>query len=219
MSAERSASLATLPAEVYGRALAHGELYVRRADGRRRALPIERWRGDSTPADARVLDRALGPVLDVGCGPGRHVLALARRGLLALGVDIAPAAVSHARARGAPVLLGSVFDPIPGARHWRTALLLDGNIGIGGDPAALLARLADLLVPGGAVLCELDPPGARTGREVIALEDVRGVRSTWFAWARVGVDGMPSLARAARMQIDSVWRDDRRWFAALAARR
>ena len=33
-----------------------------------------------------------------------------------------------------------------------TALLLDGNIGIGGDPGALLRRVADLLTPGGAVL-------------------------------------------------------------------
>ena len=41
-------------------------------------------------ADEAVLDRAQAPVLDVGCGPGRHVLALARRGHLALGVDIAP---------------------------------------------------------------------------------------------------------------------------------
>src|SRR5205823_333854 len=82
--------------------------------------------------------RAVGPVLDVGCGPGRHVLALARRGVLAVGVDVTPAAVRYARARGAPVFRGSVFAAVPGVGHWRTALLLDGNIGIGGRPVVLL---------------------------------------------------------------------------------
>ena len=40
---------------------------------------------------------------------------------------------------GGPALRRSVFDPLPGEGRWGTALLLDGNIGIGGDPRALLA--------------------------------------------------------------------------------
>ena len=82
-----------------------------------------------------------GPVLDVGCGPGRFVIGLAQRGTVALGVDPAPAAVALCRSRGAPVLQKSVFDPLPGQGRWRTVLLADGNIGIGGDPAAAAAPL------------------------------------------------------------------------------
>ena len=82
-----------------------------------------------------------GPVLDVGCGPGRLVLGLAQRGTVALGVDPAPAAVALARSRGAPVLQRSVFDPLPGQGRWRTVLLADGNIGIGGDPEPAAAPL------------------------------------------------------------------------------
>jgi SAM-dependent methyltransferase len=163
-----------------------------------------------------VLDRAIGPVLDVGCGPGRHILALARRGVLALGVDVTPGAVRHARARGAAVVLGSVFAPVPGAGHWRTALLLDGNIGIGGRPVTLLERISSLLRGDGRVLCELDPPGAPTRSELIALEDGDGARSDWFPWARVSADAVGAVARVAAMELEAVWEQDGRWFGQLA---
>lgn len=42
-----------------------------------------------------------GPVLDVGCGSGDHAIALARRGLQVLGVDIVAAAIDQARAKAA----------------------------------------------------------------------------------------------------------------------
>jgi SAM-dependent methyltransferase len=202
--------------ELYGAALRAGPLYVRTEDGSCRDLPLEQWLGPLGAADAGVLERAVGPVLDVGCGPGRHVLALARRGVLALGVDATPDAVLHARARGAPVMLGSVFAPIPGAGHWRTALLLDGNVGIGGRPVALLRRLCGLLRGDGLVLCELDPPGAPTRSELIALEDGEGSRSDWFPWARVSADAAGMLARRAAMELDAVWEHEGRWFGRLA---
>ena len=37
-------------------------------------------------------------VLDVGCGPGRHSLALARRGIAVHGVDLSPDFIALARA-------------------------------------------------------------------------------------------------------------------------
>jgi SAM-dependent methyltransferase len=154
-------------------------------------------------------------VLDVGCGPGRHVLALARQGVLALGVDITPAAVEYARARGAAVVWGSVFAPIPGAGRWRTALLLDGNIGIGGRPVELLVRLRELLRTDGRVVCELDRPGSPTRSELVALEDDAGTRSAWFPWARVSVDGIERTAGRAALAVDEIWRHSGRWFATL----
>jgi hypothetical protein len=114
------------------------------------------------------------------------------------------------------VWLGSVFAAVPGAGHWRTALLLDGNVGIGGRPVALLARLRSLLAPEGVVLCELDGPGAATRSELIALEDGDGLRSAWFGWARVSVDGVDALARHAGMSVEGIWQDGGRWFASLS---
>jgi len=205
-------------AEVYGLALSDetATLRARRPDGSSMRLALHRWLGPLTAADEAVLDRAHAPVLDVGCGPGRHVLALARRGHLALGVDIAPAAVRVARLRGASAIEASVFARIPGAGRWGSALLLDGNIGIGGAPDALLARLRELLAPGGEVLVELAPPGVVSTSERIRLE-LGDHRSRAFAWAYVGVDAIEAPARAAGFAVAQRWGDERRWFARLVA--
>jgi len=39
----------------------------------------------------------------------------------------------------------SVFDALPAEGRWHTALLADGNVGIGGDPIRLLSRLRGLI--------------------------------------------------------------------------
>ena len=193
-----------------------GTLLLRDEAGATRPVPLDVWLGPAGPVDERVLARARGPVLDVGCGPGRHVHALARRGVLAVGIDVSPAAVALARRRGAMVLEASIFDRIPGVGAWRTALVLDGNIGIGGHPDALLARLAALLAPGGAVLTELDPPGYGIVRERVRLEE-GDAASDWFAWARVGADAVDGPARAAGLRAVARWCDDGRWFTELRA--
>jgi SAM-dependent methyltransferase len=202
--------------DVYGSALENepSALRVHGSDGTVSRLPVDRWRGPLTAADENVLDRARPPVLDVGCGPGRHVLALARKGNLALGVDIAPAAVRTARRRGAPVLEASVFDRIPGDGTWASALLLDGNIGIGGAPEALLRRLRQLLCTDGQVFVELEPPGRDATRGLVRLE-AGGELSDWFAWARVGADTIDEPARTAGFAVDERWEIERRWFARL----
>jgi SAM-dependent methyltransferase len=194
-----------------------GTVVLRDEDGGVQPLPLDVWLGPAGDVDERVLDRARGPVLDVGCGPGRHVHALARRGVLALGIDISPTAVALARRRGATVLEASIFDRVPGAGRWRTALLLDGNVGIGGCPGALLTRLSLLLARGGTVLVELDPPGVPASRERVRLE-IGGRRSGWFAWARVGDDGIEDVAARAGLRVAERWSQEQRWFAVLVGR-
>jgi len=49
-------------------------------------------------------------VLDVGCGPGRHSLALARRGFDVVGVDLSPDFVTLARDAAAAEGLGVCFE-------------------------------------------------------------------------------------------------------------
>jgi len=94
-------------------------------------LATARWLAGAGSTDLRVLRRARGPVLDIGCGPGRHVRALADRGVAALGIDASPAAVRVARDRGTRVLQGSVFDAVPAMGGWRTALkVLSGEADI-----------------------------------------------------------------------------------------
>ena len=161
-----------------------------------------------------MLERVDGPVLDVGCGPARHALKLAEAGMVTLGIDISLPALAVARARGAPVLHRSIFERVPGYGRWGTALLLDGNIGIGGAPAVLLRRVAELLRAEGRVLVEVGPPGSPTVQDTVRLEH-DGYAGPWFAWANVGIDHIDGLASAAHMRVRETWRDNARWFAQL----
>lgn len=188
---------------------------LRAQDGTVVPLPLDRWHDRPTAEELELLERVRPPVVDLGCGPGRHVIALGERGVPAMGVDAAPAAVAMARTSGALVLERSVFAPIPGANRWGTVLLLDGNIGIGGDPVALLRRAAALLRSDGVVLVEVEPPGAPTRAIDVSMEH-GDARSAPFPWALVGVDGLPAVARGAGLRVAEVWQGGDRWFSQLA---
>jgi len=187
---------------------------VRSSDGRSGRLRLDRYAGAAGAADEAVLARAGGPVLDVGCGPGRHVATLAARGVPALGIDISRAAIALTRARGAAALRRSVFAPLPGEGAWRTVLVMDGNVGIGGDPERLLRRVAALLAPGGRTLVELGGAGVGTETARLRLE-VAGMVSHWFPWGRLGADGIEAVAAAAGLTAHDVFCAEGRWFACL----
>jgi SAM-dependent methyltransferase len=206
----------TAALDVFDDALDGGQLWVHGRSGRRR-LPVERWRARPAPADESLLARCTGPTLDVGCGPGRLVAALAGRGVPALGIDIAPAAVRSAQRSGACALRRSVFGRVPGAGRWPFALLADGNVGIGGNPVGLLGRVAVLLrAPGGVVLVEVDPPGSSTGIDVVRLEDGLGRCSAPFPWACLGVHDVATVTAGTGLRRVSAWDTDGRYFVALA---
>jgi SAM-dependent methyltransferase len=180
-------------------------------DGSRRRLPFERWLQQASEEEEQLLKRAAGPVLDIGCGVGRHLVALQRRGVGAMGVETSRRAAQIARARGGQVIEGSIFD-VPEQTSWETALLLDGNIGIGGEPERLLLRVAELLQPRGRALVELDPPHSQTRRLRLRLEGPDDV-SDWIPWAWVGVDAIGPIAANAGLALDDVWSSGYRWFA------
>jgi SAM-dependent methyltransferase len=206
------------PLLVYESGLAGAGVTVRLDDGTALDLPLGRYLGPADPADESLLAGVTGPVLDVGCGPGRHLHALARRGVFALGVDLSEAAVGLARGRGANAIVGSIFGDVPGAGTWRTALLLDGNIGIGGAPDRLLRRIAALLHARGEMLVELDPPGAPTGTITARLEASHSA-SDWFPWARVAAGEIGAICEEAGVVQVGRWARDGRWFARLRAPR
>jgi SAM-dependent methyltransferase len=99
-------------------------------------------------------------VLDVGCGPGRHAHALARRGLEVVGVDIsrrfvelaaadAPPGATFLRADARALAFDAEFDA--------AISLCQGAFGLAGGPGApldgdggVLAGIARALRPGGA---------------------------------------------------------------------
>ena len=133
-------------------------------DGGPTELPVHEWTRAADPHDDALLAECVGDTLDVGCGPGRLAQRLAeRRDRRVLGIAVVPEAVAQTRARGVAALQGSVFDPLPREGRWHTALLADGNVGIGGDPLALLARLGEVLAPDGRAGGALDHPGGAPG--------------------------------------------------------
>ncbi|MBQ0928246.1 methyltransferase domain-containing protein [Saccharopolyspora endophytica] len=195
-------------------ALRGGTTTLETSDGSARPLPGHRWISEPDTADRHVLAACRGPVLDIGCGPGRLAGALTGTGVMCLGIDSSPLAVEMTLARGAMALRRDVFGPLPGDGSWCEALLVDGNIGIGGDPTALLARVRRLLRPGGVAWVEVEPPGAGVWRGTGRVVDA-GRRGRTFRWARVGADAIAALATGFSARVGEV---DRRWFAVLTAR-
>lgn len=177
-----------------------------------------RWSADADATDHSLLDGAAGPVLDIGCGPGRMVRAAMDRGLSAIGVDVSPTAVGIALAAGLTVLNRSVFEQIPLEGTWGTLLLVDGNIGIGGDPEALLRRCASLLGHGGAVIVEVSGDPTHDTSYEGTIIDSSGRRSSSFPWAEIGVDSLRVRATAAGLTVTQSWLTDGRSFARLARR-
>ncbi|MET9325529.1 class I SAM-dependent methyltransferase [Tsukamurella sp. NPDC003166] len=173
------------------------------AGGEVRRLPVARWLGHEHADESllgAVLDWCHGPTVDLGCGPGRIVDLLLRRGIPALGVDDSPHAVRLTRERGAAALRRDVFAPLPGEGRWSHAILLDGNIGIGGDPARLLRRAAALVEPGGTVVVEVEPSARGVHREAVRVRSAGGT-SVWFPWAHVGFDVLDDLAVDAGLRL------------------
>jgi SAM-dependent methyltransferase len=141
----------------FDHALGGNPALLLRSDGGAVRLDVARWNDSASPEDAWLLDRCSGAVVDLGCGPGRLLTALADRGVQALGIDVSPEAETRCRRRGVPMLRADLFAPLPGEGRWDHVLLADGNIGIGGDPARLLRRADQLLRRGGSVLVETEP--------------------------------------------------------------
>ena len=203
----------------YDRALRDGttvlELRDVRAPARPRPVAVARFLGPADVVDERVLTRARGPLLDVGCGPGRMVAAALRRGLPSLGIDVSATAVELARAADLPALHSSVFDPLPSGHRFATVLLLDGNVGIGGSPARLLARCTALLEHGGNLVAEVDSDPAADHAFAGVLHQDDGRCSEPFPWADVGQQSLARYGRQVGLTVVDMWSDVGRNFVEL----
>jgi SAM-dependent methyltransferase len=107
---------------------------------------------------ARLGLRAGMRVLDAGCGPGRHALALARRGIEVVGVDLSPQFVELARAAAdglpAAFLVDDVRNLAYESEFDAVICLCQGGFGLlGGDEDEhdVVTAFARALVPGGVL--------------------------------------------------------------------
>ena len=203
---------------LYDRALSGERCWIRHDDGCVHVLPVHRWlggRGADAEFDRVVVSLCQGPTIELGCGPGRLVADLVRRGIPALGVDQSATAVGLARRNGAPVLHRDVFGPLPGLGRWQTVLLADGNVGLGGDPYRILHRARQLLGRRGTCLVEFDSAATGAQSRWVRLESSSAI-GPWFRWASVGVDSAARLAAQVGMSVTGVHQAGGRVVAILA---
>jgi hypothetical protein len=118
--------------------------------------------------------------------------------------------MAQCASRGVPAMHADVFTPLPGEGTWSHVLLADGNLGIGGDPVALLRRAAQLIAPAGTVLVELDPaePGLWRGQARVRS---RHAVTPPFPWASAGPSALPRLAARAGLQPSAFYRGVRQF--------
>ena len=126
--------------------------------GRRRDEPEHRELVERTVDELAAVVAPPGPVADLGCGPGAHTLALARRGYDVVGVDGSPRMIEVAQARAARDEVDAAF-----AVHDVGAPLRFADASLGGvlailvlqhlpQPSAFVAEIRRCLRPGGHLL-------------------------------------------------------------------
>jgi glycosyltransferase A (GT-A) superfamily protein (DUF2064 family) len=177
-------------------------------------LDVRRWSGDADPVDLMVVSRCEPPVVDLGCGPGRMLVALNRSGRPALGIDMSEVAVATSRSRGGLALHRRLAERLPAEGRWGTVLLVDSNVGMGGDIEGLLSRCCDLIGPGGLVICEVDPSPDRHDVQQVVLT-VGGTASAPLPWSRVGARTLARFAARLDLLVVEEWTAGERVFVSL----
>lgn len=119
---------------------------------------------DAWPTVERELLRDVrGRVLDIGCGAGRHAVALRDRGVDVIGVEPSPGAAQVSRRRGVNVVEGSVHRLPGGLGPVDEILMLGNNLGLLASTATaarILSDLAALAGPHTRIIGEnMDPAG------------------------------------------------------------
>ena len=104
-------------------------------------------------------------ILDLACGGGRHSLELARRGLTVVGFDAATSVLAHAQTQATTEGLSIEFVhgdmcALPYEARFDAILVLNNSFGFFDDQtnAAIIARCAQALAPGGRLLLQCINP-------------------------------------------------------------
>ncbi|MHA2270220.1 MAG: class I SAM-dependent DNA methyltransferase [Candidatus Hodarchaeales archaeon] len=117
---------------------------------------------DWPPAEQSALKYAQSPVLDLGCGAGRHALYLQEKGLSVVAMDVSPGALTVTQERGIKKTVQGNFCELPPFQQSFSAFLALGqNFGLCGGPeetCEMLQALGRIANPAAVLIASfLDP--------------------------------------------------------------
>jgi len=165
-------------------------------------------------------------VLDVGCGPGRHAHALAKRGVEVVGVDISEPFVALARDAAVP---GSAFVrgdarrlPLAPSSCDAAISLCQGGFGlVPGEDGVVVEQVAGLLKPGGVAafsafssyfvvrfLEETDTfdAGAGVNHELATVKNPAGAEAQFDLWTSCFTPReLRLLCERAGLSVEELW--------------
>lgn len=223
--------------DVFGQALLsywlgdHRTLYnVRRDDGFIKSGSLKKYfrkYPQFSNIEKRVLKFVQGKVLDVGCGAGRHILYLQKRGFDVLGIDESPLAIKVCRERGCKnVKTIDIFKAKFQSNIFDTIVLFGNNLGMGGTLSRtkkLLKVLRTLVKQDGLLLLNsIDAKATKDVRQIsygkINLKKGRYIGvfririeykkliGKWFEWTSIEPKVLGHLASASGWEIEKIYK-------------
>lgn len=182
------------------------------SSGEEWSLNVDRWLGPASAADTHALTRTNGRVLDVGSGPGRMLKAGSKMGIDIEGVDTDLSTALSLQKLGYTVHTGDIMDvDLP---SYESFLLMDGNLGMTGDPIGLLRRLCTLRTKNAVLIVEVESPLEKTRTELVRLK-TNSTLSGSFYWSWVTVQDLGLIAETGGWQLQQIWEENDRYFGEL----
>ena len=186
------------------------------------------------PLELRACEQARGRVLDVGCGAGRHSVAMIDRGLDVTGLEPSAGAARVASGRGVPVIEKRLDQLTEGT--YDTIVMLGNNVALLSGPdsaAATLRGLADRAAPGAMLLGQGRDPYAtedplhlayfernrargRPGGQLRMRVRFRDVATEWFDYWFLTVDELARIVEDTPWTLTEVDRSGPAYLAKLA---
>ena len=176
--------------------------------------------------EKKALKFTKGKILDVGCGAGRHVLYLQKKGLDITGIDSSKLAISVCRQRGCKSVVAQDIFKFKN-KTFDTILLFGNNIGIGGNlngVKRLLKKLRSLAKKGSILMLNsidvkitknveyfaYHKRNLKLGRYIGQVKLKLGYKnkfSKWFNWVHIDSQTLKKIALESKWKMEKMFNE------------